>query len=244
MTAVYAHRGARRVAPENTLPAFAAALKMGVAGIELDVHLSRDGRLVVIHDETVDATTTGTGRVRDFTAAELAGLDAGSRFDPAFAGIGVPTLDDTLDLIGDRCVVNIELKTADPMGGPATEPLARLIRARGLLDQVIVSSFNFISLMRVRTLDPAIRLGLLHYAPIPDDLRPRLMNELVRPDALHPLYTLVDETYMAWARAYGCRVNVWTVNECADALHLRTLGVDVVMSDAPDEMMRCLGSAA
>lgn len=153
MTAIFAARGAKRIAPENTLPAFAAALEMGVDGIELDVHLSRDGRLVVIHDETLDATTNGHGPVSALTAAELAALDAGSHFDPAFAPVGVPTLDEVMDLVDDRCVVNIEVKTADPLGGAAVEPLLDFLRMRQLFDQVIVSSFNPVSLIRLRSLE-------------------------------------------------------------------------------------------
>ena len=93
-----AHRGGTGDAPENTLPAFQKALEMGVDGIELDVHLSADGDLVVIHDFTVDKTTRGSGRVETFTTAQLAALDAGSHFSPTFAGVGVPTLADVLDL--------------------------------------------------------------------------------------------------------------------------------------------------
>ncbi len=237
MTAIYAHRGAKRVAPENTLPAFAAALEMGVDGIELDVHVSRDGQLVVIHDESVDATTNGSGPVSGYTATELAQLDAGSHFDPQFAHVGVPTLLDVLDLVGNRCAVNIEIKSCDPLGGAATEPVAALIRARNLYDQVIVSSFNPISLMRLRRLDEKIRLGLLHYMPLPADLRTRFMDELIRPDALHPGRTLVNDAYMAWARSYGCPVNVWTVNDVFEAEQLQALGVATIMSDIPDLVM-------
>ncbi len=240
MTAIFAHRGAKRIAPENTLPAFAAALEMGVDGIELDVHLSRDGRLVVIHDETLDATTNGHGPVSALTAAELAALDAGSHFDPAFAPVGVPTLDEVMDLVDDRCVVNIEVKTADPLGGAAVEPLLDFLRMRQLFDQVIVSSFNPVSLIRLRSLESRVRLGLLHFQPLPDDLSTRFMSGLIGPDALHPHHALVDDAYMVWARAHGCPVNTWTVNDVADAQRLAGLGVAAIMSDAPDEMMQYL----
>mgnify|MGYP001827739041 CR=1 FL=1 len=240
MTAIFAHRGAKRVAPENTLPAFAAALEMGVDGIELDVHLSRDGRLVVIHDETLDATTNGHGPVSALTAAELAALDAGSHFDPAIAHVGVPTLDEGMDLVDDRCVVNIEVKTADPLGGAAVEPLLDFLRTRQLFDQVIVSSFNPVSLIRLRSLESRVRLGLLHFRPLPVDLSTRFMSGLIGPDALHPFHALVDDAYMIWARAHGCPVNTWTVNDVEDARRLAGLGVATIMSDAPDEMMHSL----
>src|SRR5215212_9607059 len=113
---IFAHRGARVVAPENTLPAFQRALDMNVDGIELDIHCSKDGELVVIHDFTVDKTTNATGKVNHFTTAELASLDAGSSLSAEFAGVGIPTLAQVFDLVGNRCRVNVEIKSEDPTG--------------------------------------------------------------------------------------------------------------------------------
>ncbi|MBP7961321.1 MAG: hypothetical protein KBG20_04795 [Caldilineaceae bacterium] len=239
-TQIYAHRGARRAAPENTMPAFQKALEMGVDGIELDVHLSADGDLVVIHDFTVDKTTSGSGRVERFTTAQLAALDAGSHFSPAFAGVGVPTLAQVLDLIGDRCIVNIEIKSEDPEGGNQVAPVAAVIRERNLYDQVIVSSFNPISLIAMRHTDPRIALGLLYYRPLPVYLRVAWMTAIIAPQAIHPEYRLIDAETMAWGRTHGCNVNTWTVNEIEDARRLAALGVDVLMSDVPDELMAAL----
>ncbi len=126
---IFAHRGAKAVAPENTLPAFERALAMGVDGIELDVHCSKDGQLVVIHDESLERTTSGTGKVSDYTAAQLAKIDAGSYFNPAFAGTGVPTLAEVFDLVGNRCRVNVELKSDDPNGGDQAASAAGMISA-------------------------------------------------------------------------------------------------------------------
>ncbi len=239
-TQIFAHRGARRAAPENTMPAFQKALEMGVDGIELDVHLSADGDLVVIHDFTVDKTTSGHGRVETFTTAQLAALDAGSHFSPDFAGIGVPTLAQVLDLIGDRCIVNIEIKSEDPEGGNQVAPVAAVIRDRNLYDQVIVSSFNPISLIAMRHTDPRIALGLLYYRPLPAYLRKAWMTAIIAPQAIHPEYRLIDAETLAWGRAHGCNVNTWTVNEVEDARHLAALGVDVLMSDVPDALIAAL----
>ena len=241
-TQIFAHRGARRVAPENTLPAFQKALEMGVDGIELDVHLSADGDLVVIHDFTVDKTTSGHGRVETFTTAQLAALDAGSHFSPDYAGVGVPTLAAVLDLIGDRCIVNIEIKSEDPEGGNQVAPVAAVIRDRNLYDQVIVSSFNPISLIAMRHTDPRIPLGLLYHRPLPVYLRKAWMTAVIAPQAIHPEYRLIDAETMAWGRAHGCQVNTWTVNDVADARSLAALGVDVIMSDLPDMMIAALKS--
>ena len=237
---IFAHRGAKSVAPENTLPAFQRAVEMGVDGIELDVHCSKDGKLVVIHDETLEGTTNGTGKVGAYTAAQLAQIDAGSHFSAAFAGVGVPTLDEVFDLVGQRCLVNVELKSEDPNGGDQAEPLIAMIAARNLYEQVIVSSFNPPSLIKMRALAPKVRLGLLYYLPMPSFLRDAWFSPIIRPEAIHPMHTLIDAELMAWAKAVGCAVNTWTVNDVAEAKRLAALGVNVIMSDVPDQIMAAL----
>jgi len=239
-TAVFAHRGARRVAPENTLPAFDRALAMGVTGIEFDVHLTTDGRLVVIHDFTVDKTTDGRGAVAAMTAAEVRRLDAGSHFDAAFAGVQVPFLEEVLDLVGDRCRLNIEIKSMDPYANDASTAVAAVIRDRALYDQVLVSSFNPISLIKLRYLDPKIALGMLYGGEMPAFLRQVWAGPPIRPEAQHPEHTLIDAAYMAWAHSLHCAVNTWTVNDVAEARRLAALGVDIIMSDVPDQIMEGL----
>ncbi len=237
---IFAHRGARMAAPENTLPAFQKALEMGADGIELDVHASKDGQLVVIHDFTVNKTTNGQGQVRNFTAAELAQLDAGSHFSPAFAGIGVPTLPQVFDLVGNRCRVNVEIKSEDPEGGPEVPLLAALIQTHQLYDQVIVSSFNAPTLIKMRWTDPKVKLGLLYEGPLPPHLRQAWFTPIMQPEALHPYHRSIDAELMTWARAHGCAVNTWTVNVVEDARRLAALDVDVIMTDVPDVMIAAL----
>ena len=237
---IFAHRGAKAVAPENTLPAFQQALAMGVDGIELDVHLSQDGQLVVIHDFSVNKTTNGQGPVRSFSAAQLAQLDAGSHFSPAFAGTGVPTLPAVFDLVGDRCRINVEIKNEEPDGGHEVEVLVQLIQQRHLYDQVIVSSFNPITLIKLRWADPKITLGLLYSDPLPAHLRMAWFTPILQPEALHPDHRLVDESLMGWARSKGCAVNTWTVNDPDEARRLAKLGVDVIISDVPDLLIEAL----
>ena len=237
---IFAHRGARVVAPENTLPAFQKALDMQVDGIELDVHCSKDGQLVVIHDFTVNKTTNAKGRVSDFTAAELAHLDAGSHLNAEFAGVGVPTLDQVFDLVGNRCRVNVEIKSEDPLGGNQVEPLIALLQKRNLYDQVIVSSFNPITLIKMRWTDPKIHLGLLYEKDLPPHLRQAWFTPIMQPEALHLYYPLIDKKLMAWAKSKQCAVNTWTVNDVGEAKRLAALGVDVIMSDVPDVIMAAL----
>lgn len=231
---IFAHRGARRVAPENTLPAFAQALAMGVAGIELDVHLTRDNQLAVIHDFVVDATTDGQGTITEMTWDEIARLDAGSYFDPSFAGVRVPRLEEVLDLVDKRCQVNIEIKSRDPYARDASDLVATLIRKRDLYDQVIVSSFNPITLIKMRHLDARVRLGILYDQTMPALLRTIWAGAPMYPNAQHPHYAVIDAAYMAWAQEIGAAVNTWTVNEVEDARRLARLGVDVIMTDVPD----------
>lgn len=237
---IFGHRGARRAAPENTLPAFQIALDMGVDGLELDVQLSSDGQLVVIHDFALERTTNGSGLVSDHTAAELAALDAGSHFSPDYADAGVPTLQEVLDLVGDGCRVNVEIKSIDAEGGPAVEPLAALIRARGLCDQVIVSSFNPISLVKMRWVDPRVRLGLLYEGRLAPHLQFAWFTSILDPEAIHPQAPLVNEEVMQWARARGLEVNAWTVNVIEEARRLAALGVDALITDIPDVLIGAL----
>jgi glycerophosphoryl diester phosphodiesterase len=238
---VFAHRGAKAVAPENTLPAFAKAVELGADGVELDVQCSKDGVLVVMHNFTVDHTTDGTGPVAELTAAELAKLDAGSHFSPEFAGVGVPTLEQVLETVGGKLHLNIEIKSEDPMGGGEVEPLVDLIQRHNLYDQVIVSSFNPIALVKLRNTDPQVSLGLLYYGqPLPAFLRELWLSPVLRPEAFHPHFKLIDADYMTWAKSVPAMVNTWTVNDPDEARRLADLGVDTLITDVPDILLAAL----
>ncbi len=240
-TAVFAHRGAKMVAPENTLPAFEAAIALGADGVELDVQCSKDGILVVMHNFTVNETTNGQGRVADLTAAELGKLDAGSHFNAKFSNVGVPTLEDVLAVTASRIKLNIEIKTQDPMGGREVEPLAELLRVGNLYDQVVVSSFNVITLIKMRHVDPQVALGLLYQGQhLPVFLREIWLSSILRPEAFHPHHSLIDEEYMVWAKAIPAAVNTWTVNDPDEARRLAALGVDTIITDVPDTLLAAL----
>ena len=239
---VFAHRGASAVAPMNTLAAFKKAMELGADGIELDVQYSSDGALVVIHDTTLEATTNGTGRVVSLTLAELKQLDAGSWFDRRFRGERIPTLAEVFDTIGDRLLVNIELKTFAlfPSDGMDRD-VAAFIRQRNLYDQVIVSSFNPFALRRVKQADPRIETGLLYAPEMPRIYSHTWLRPWVRPDALHPEHGMVDERLMRWAKKKGYPVNVWTVNEEEEMKRLIALGVNMIITDHPDRLLALLG---
>lgn len=148
---VFGHRGAKVYAPMNTLPAFELAARQGAHGIELDVHRSRDGHPVVIHDFTVDATTDGTGPVASLSLADLRTFDAGAWFGPQFAGVRVPTLDEVFEAVGRRLLVNVEIKAEGEETDGVEEVVAACIRRHGMAERVVVSSFEDIHQLRVAT---------------------------------------------------------------------------------------------
>lgn len=164
MTEIVAHRGSRINRPENTLTAFEEAIRVGADGIELDVHLSKDGEVVVIHDETVDRTTNGSGRVRHLTIAELKELDAGSWFDAAFAGEKIPTLLEVLELLertGFRGSLNIEFKTGFHPYPNMEQKVQVLLDKKDWPFDIMYSSFSLRALLRMHRLDPTAEVAYL-----------------------------------------------------------------------------------
>ncbi|MEM7129152.1 MAG: glycerophosphodiester phosphodiesterase family protein [Chloroflexota bacterium] len=234
---IFAHRGAKSAAPENTLPAFEKALEMGVDGVELDVQCSKDNQLMVIHDFTLDKTTSGSGLVSDFTASELAQLDAGSHFGVEFAGVGVPTLPQILDRLQGQCHVNIEIKSQDRSGGPEVESVLALIQERNLYDEVLISSFNPMTLIKTRWLDKQISIGLIYREPLPDYLSNAWLGPIIDPQALHPHSRLVETQLINFAHERNLAVNTWTVNDTEEARRLAGLGVQIIISDVPVQLM-------
>ncbi len=248
-TLVFAHRGARERAPENTLPAFEQAAALGADGVELDVQLSADGALVVIHDFSVERTTDGAGRVAEKTLADLRQLDAGSWFGPGFAATRIPTLDEVFEAIGGRLLVNIELKEFSLTDRAARQRLAQgvweCIRRHRMEGRVLISSFNPLALRAMRHVAPQIPIGYLYAPDLP---LPLAKGWLARPligrhEARHPHFSMVDEAYMRWARRRGYRVNVWTVNETSDVQRMCALGVDMIISDRPDAVRDAMKGA-
>ena len=167
----FAHRGASHDAPQNTLAAFRLAREMGADGLELDVQVSKDGEAVVIHDFTVDETTDGSGWVRDMTLGQLKDLDAGSWFGPAFAGERIPTLAEVFSAIGERLLVNVELKTTGMRDQGLERTVLALIERHRMEDHVLISSFNPFALRRCKRLAPRVRAGLLVAPDLPLSLR-------------------------------------------------------------------------
>ena len=235
---VYGHRGFSAAAPMNTLAAFERAAEVGADGIELDVQLSADGHAVVIHDFSVDATTDGSGTVCDMTLAQLRSLDAGSWFGTEWRGCVIPTLGEVFAALGQRLLINVEIKTLPQQDDGIELAVAREIRDAALEERVLVSSFNPFALKRFRAIMPQVPVAALSFRGMP----PELLEHSLALDceARHPEQTEVDEAFVSMARQDGQLINVWTVNDVARALELKALGVDGIVSDHPDKMLAAL----
>lgn len=234
---VFGHRGARAYAPMNTIPAFELAVEQGADGVELDTHLSRDGILIVLHDFTVDSVTDGNGYAKYMTLSELKELDAGKKFGDAFAGTCIPTLDEVFEAVGRKLFINVEIKSESQDTDGVEQAVADCIQYHGMQSRVIVSSFNPLALQRFRTIMPEVPIGYL-YAP-QYTFFPEVMETLPH-EARHPHESIIDASYMQWVRNHNWRVNTWTVNDPIRAIELRNLGVDAIITDAPDVIIGAL----
>ena len=229
--AVIAHRGASGTRPENTLVAFQHAARLGAPMIELDVQLSRDGEVVVLHDDTLERTTNGRGRVADRSWSEIASLDAGAWFAPAFRGERVPRLDDVLAAVETR--LNIELKPG-PDDGLEARTLAAIERA-GALHRVVLSSFDRHRLYRLRALSPGAELAVLWVGP---RIVPALtLARRVTATALHIRNGHGLRQWVSAAHAAGLAVRVWTVNCQEEFSQVAAAGADAVFSDFPERFL-------
>ena len=215
--AMYAHRGASIEFPENTLAAFRRAVELGSAGVELDVHLSKDNQLVVIHDDSVDRTTNGSGKIADLTLVEIQKLDAGT-------GEIVPTLKQVFDVVSGRLKVDIEVKAA-----AVAEAVLREVEKYPNLDWLI-SSFYWDSLRYVRSKDPNAELWVLWRSATEDAIA---LAQEVGARLLNLEYSTVDKEQVAQLNDLGFKVGVWTVNDKEEAIRLRDIGVADICTDDP-----------
>lgn len=235
-----AHRGASRHAPQNTLAAFIRAAELGADGVELDVHLSADGVPVVIHDFNLEATTNGTGAVRSKTLAQLKELDAGSKFDPAFAGEQIPTLAEVFEAIGQRLLINIELKSASLRDNSLTQAVAAVVKKYGMEKRVIFSSFNPLALCSIKQLMPHVPAGLLYAPDMPIYLRRAWLAPLCPHEARHPHHSLLTPHSVRALRARGYYINTWTADEPDELRRLIALDVDAIITNRPDVLKQVL----
>jgi glycerophosphoryl diester phosphodiesterase len=231
---VYAHRGANNGAPENTLAAFFLAQQQGADGIEMDVKLTADGEVVIMHDQTVDRTTDGHGKLRNFRLAELRRLDAGSWFDSEFHGERVPTLTEIFEMLKDGILYDIELTNYGTPFDNLLEKVLALVQKYGLEKNVMVSSFFPNNISHFRRLAPAIPGGVIALRGLAGALSRSFVGRWFAPRAVIPVHLDVTQAYIRTQKTLGRKVIPWTVNDPADMQRLVAWGVDGLITDVPE----------
>lgn len=236
---VVGHRGSSSVAPQNTLAAVAAAVAAGADAVEIDVQLTRDGHVVVIHDDTVDATTDGTGRVGDLDLAALRALDAGSWFSPAYAGQRVPTLDEVLALLAAAPGTDLLLELKDAWTPQDARRVTDALDAAGMAGRVVVQSFWPQTVAALRDVAGHLPRGLLVEQEGVEqhglDAVVGLCGELGAV-ACNPWDGMTDAALVGRLHDAGLRVMVWTVDDAAGWERVLAAGADAVITDRPDRL--------
>ena len=232
-TKVWAHRGASAYAPENTREAFSLAVRQGADGVELDVQMTRDGELVVAHDETIDRVSDGSGYIKDFTLEELKRHHF-NKLHPECEDSAMPTLKEVYELLLDTgLTVNVEIKSGIIQYEGIEEKVLALTKEMSMEDRVIYSSFYHPSLVLLKKLDPSVTTGLLYSDGLIDAAG--YGKDIVGVDALHPaLYHMQDKELIPSARARGLKLHVWTVNGREEMELLAGLGIDAIITNHPD----------
>lgn len=232
---IFAHRGSSGLFPENTLAAFKNAATLPITGIELDVQLTKDGEIVVIHDETINRTSNGEGFVKDFTLDELKTYDFGSYFSHLFTGEEIPLLAEVLDVFKHTThFINIELKTNVVRYEGIEEKIAQLIEEKEIANRIIISSFNDESVQLFKEIAPEVQTAFLAMK------KPRrLLHHLrfLRVDACHISYKIVHKRVFKKVISKGFPVRAFTVNRVEDMLNLEQLGIQCIITDYPEQML-------
>lgn len=229
---IEAHRGDSENAPENTLAAFERAHKLGVPWIELDVHPAKDGTLMVIHDDTVDRTTNGTGAISDLSVEQLLLMDAGMKFSPAYAGERIPRFIDVMAMVAPTPTrINVEIKSSPP-GMDVPQLVVNLLHQFGKQDDYLVSSFDLQTLLEVRAIDSAITLALI--GKMPEILAHAEQHHL---PWVHANGATITAETVIQAHAQRIRVNAWQVDEPERLPYWRKIGVDKICTNRLELML-------
>ncbi len=220
------HRGAKGYVTENTLESIQKALDFDVDGIEIDVHLCASGELVVLHDFTLDRMTTGTGEVGKFSLSELKRLNV-------LGGYKIPSLEEVLDLIDNKCLLNIELKGKNTATKTCEVILYYIQNKKWNYSDFIVSSFQHHELEDAFNIDKKIPLGILTKANVDEAIE---FASTINAVAIHPNYALLTEENVKRAQSKGYKVYTWTVNDLHTIQQMKSYGVDGIISDVPDRI--------
>ncbi len=230
---IFAHRGASMHAPENTLAAFELAISQNADGIELDAKCTADGSVVVFHDQTLERTTDGSGKVLDHPLGALKELDAGSWFDSRFQGEAIPTLDEVFEVIGQKIFINVELTNYASPRDDLPYKVAELVTRYGLKNNVLFSSFNPLAIRRAYKLIPDIPFGLLALPGIGGFWARSWFARFIPHQALHAEVGDTTPKLIQKQHKKGKRVYVWTVNAPEKMQQLFEWKVDGIFTDDP-----------
>jgi glycerophosphoryl diester phosphodiesterase len=234
---VIGHRGAAGEAPENTLTSFQLAVEQGADAIELDIHLSKDGEIIVCHDASIERTTNGLGLIKNLTAAEIKRFDAGAWFSPRFSGQTIPLLTEVLDLVPEHIWINIEIKS--DYQGQTVLKLVELLRIRKRLDKIVISSFDHDCLKRLKTLEPRTKIGLLYGNAISNPVA-YVKSLGVEVYSLHPSFKLIQRMNMQQIQAAGLQIYPYTINKEKDYSSMIQSGVSGIITDFPAKLVKFL----
>lgn len=243
---VIAHQGGSKLAPENTLSAFQNALKLGVDMVDIDVHLSKDGELIVMHDFSIEKTTNGTGEIKYLTLEELKKVDAGSWFDSRFTNERIPTLEETLALINSEKILFIEVKGGNSVYPGIEQKVVDEIKKYNALKWVIVKSFDLNSILRIKKLYPELSTFYLSGKTFEKDyisIKKNLTegkNIQRNFDGIAIHFSKLDAEKVETIKKYGLKVFTYTVNEKSDLRKVIAMKVDGIVTDAPDIMIELL----
>lgn len=235
MTDIIAHRGSMGTHPENTMPAFEEAYRVGADGIELDVQMTKDGALVIIHDERVNRTSNGKGRVKDFTLEEIRRLDFGAAFSEAFAGTTIPTLEEVLDwYVGTPLKLHIELKNGIVRYAGLEEKVMDLVHQYGIEERVFLSSFNHYSLVDIHRDYPHMKTAILFMEGL---YEPWHYARSIGASALHCNLPVAVPEFLQGAAQAGMPVRPFIVNKEKHIRRLIEAGVDGIFTDYPERAL-------
>lgn len=245
MPLILAHRGANKVAPQNTIPAFIKALEFNADGIETDVHLCKDGEIVICHNYTVDETSNGIGLIDELTLAQLKAMDFGSYFNKDFSGVSLPTLSELLDVVRKMKLINIEIKPPKK-DNDLVKKVVEEINKYGIVENSILSCFDPECVRMVKEIDKNVKTALLYEN---DELGNEIMRfgvakycKQLNVNAAHPHRKLIKENEVVELHNFGMAVNPWTVNLEEDIIRLTEWGCDALISDVPDYCRKVLES--
>lgn len=234
MSQIWGHRGASAYAPENTIPALMLAADQGADGVEVDVQRTLDGHLVLVHDDNISRTSNGFGRVCELTLEQLKFCEFSNGF-VGFRNVRIPTLTEALQALAETSLeINLELKnTIEPYPGLEHE-VANAVEAAGLIDRVVISSFNHQSLANLRGRVGQRHIGVLYSESL---FEPWNYAKTLGAGALHPSRSLLNQPgYVDAAHEAGLKVNTWTIDSSRDFKQVSALGVDAVITNMPDKL--------